>query len=940
MNDGFLNRPVRTPAAAYAASFAVLVVAVLLRWLLEPVLGGTLPLVTLFGAVAAAVWLGGHRGAIAVALFGYIACAYLFVAPRANLGLDETGNIVGFVAYVFTCALIIASGVAMRVAQARAAQRRETFRVTLRSIGDAVITTDVDGRITYLNEVAQSLTGWSQADAQGQPLDAVFPIVDEGTRTRVHNPAARALREGVVVGLANHTLLIRKDGTECPIDDSAAPIRDERGRVSGCVLIFRDVTAQRLAERDKAAQLLAARLLASIVESSEVAILSKALDGTIQTWNAAAERLFGYSAAQAVGKHISLVIPPDRIAEEDENIVRLKAGQRVEQFETERLCADGRRVWVSLTISPVKDGEGNVIGASTMVRDITRERQIEAERQRFVTLVETSTDFIGIADLGGVPTFLNRAGLEMVGLDSIEDARRVQVREFFFPEDQARVTQQFLPAVRENGHGEIEIRFRHFKTGEARWMSYKVLMLTDRGGRPLAFATVSQDISERKRLEDHLRSLAAHLSDADRRKDEFLATLSHELRGPLAPLSNALEIWKRVDDPETLRLARETMGRQLRQLERLVDDLLDLNRITYNRLELRRSRVALAAVIEQAVEGCRPLADERGHELSVDVPAEPSYLDADPARLAQVFGNLLNNACKYTNPGGKVSVTAGREGDDVVVSVKDTGTGIARENLESIFDMFTQADQSPEKAQGGLGIGLTLVKRLVHMHGGTVEARSEGPGFGTELVVRLPALPRAFEAPGDARGLVAAATAKAGAGGVTAAADGVAAADAERSARRILIVDDNTDSAVSLAMLLQLAGNETYTAFDGLGAIEAVEKHRPEVVLLDIGLPKMNGHDVCRHLREQAWGKELVLIALTGWGQDEDRRKSQEAGFDGHLVKPVDYDGLSRLLRSLAPQAADDRAAPDAAAPRAGARVAAIGESSTEPRATTEPRTA
>ena len=253
----------------------------------------------------------------------------------------------------------------------RASERRELFRVTLRSIGDAVITTDVEGRVTYMNAVAESLTGWNQADAVGQSLETVFRIVNEDTRQPVENPAMKALRDGVVVGLANHTVLIQKDGRECPIDDSAAPISDEHGNVSGCVLIFRDVTAQRRMERDKAGQLLTARLLASIVESSDDAIISKSLDGIIQSWNAAAERLFGYAAEQAVGRHISLVIPPERIAEEDQIIASLKAGQRIEHFETERLRSDGRRILVSLTISPIKDEAGNVVGASKIVRDVT-----------------------------------------------------------------------------------------------------------------------------------------------------------------------------------------------------------------------------------------------------------------------------------------------------------------------------------------------------------------------------------------------------------------------------------------------------------------------------------------------------------------------------------------------------------------------------------------
>jgi len=869
---------VRSSLKQYAIGFAAVVLAVLVRWALDPLMGDTLPLITLFGAVAAAVWVGGYRVAVPSAFAGYVACNYLFMPPRFGFDFASAANITGLVAYILTCALIIGFGEVARVAQSRTNESREVFRVTLRSIGDAVITTDTRGRVTYLNEVAESLTGWSHEEALGQPLDRVFKIINEATRVPVENPAMRALRKGIVVGLANHTVLIKKDGSECPIDDSAAPIRNEEGHVSGCVLIFRDVTAQRLSEQGKAEQLLTARLLASIVESSNDAIISKSLDGLIQSWNAAAERLFGYSAAEAIGKPISLVIPPERMAEEEEIIARLRAGQRLEHFETERLRRDGERITVSLTISPIKDDTGTVIGASKIARDVTERRRMERDRQNFVTLVENSTDFIGMCDMHGVPFFINRAGLEMVGLDNIAEARAVSIREFFFPEDQPTIMNEFFPRVVEMGHGEIEIRFRNFKTGAARWMAYKVVLLKDEGGQPLGFATVSQDVTERKRLEDHLRRLATDLSVADQRKNEFLATLAHELRNPLAPMTNMLEVLKRSKvDGEVLKRAHETIERQLDQMVRLVDDLLDLNRITHDRLELRQSEIELSSVIQQAVEVARPLLDSAGHKLVVELPQEPIYLFADRARLAQVFGNLLNNSAKYTQQQGAISLTAGRANGDVVVTIKDNGAGIPADKLDSIFDMFMQVDSTSDQSQGGLGIGLTLVKRLVEMHGGSIEPRSAGEGLGSEFVVRLPVLSQHTPTPvSDESG-----------------------AREPSTGRRILIVDDNRDSADSLSMLLEITGNQTYLANDGLEALQAAEQHRPDVMLLDIGLPKLDGHEVCRRIREQPWGKDIIMIALTGWGQEDDRRKSHEAGFNGHLVKPMDYDELLELLGKL-----------------------------------------
>ncbi|HEV8205013.1 MAG TPA: ATP-binding protein, partial [Pyrinomonadaceae bacterium] len=400
--------------------------------------------------------------------------------------------------------------------------------------------------------------------------------------------------------------------------------------------------------------------------------------------------------------------------------------------------------------------------------------------------------------------------------------------------------------------------------------------LKDDAGNVVGASKIARDVTRRKRLEDNLRKLAADLAETDRRKNEFLATLAHELRNPLAPISNMIEVVKRAgSNGELLKQAHETIERQLGQMVRLVDDLLDLNRITHDRLELRRSEIDLATVIEQAVEVARPLIDAAGQKLTIDLPDEAIYLNADQARLAQVFGNLLNNSCKYTRPNGAISLTARRNGNDEVwVSVRDNGAGIPPDKVDSIFDMFMQVDRSSDRSQSGLGIGLTLVKRLVEMHGGSIEVHSAGEEQGSEFVVHLPIIskPALVSAP-------------------------VSRVPPESSSqRRILIVDDNRDSADSLAMLFEITGNQTYLAHDGVEALESIEKYHPEVVLLDIGLPKLDGHEVCRRVREQPWGKDIRIIALTGWGQEDDRRKSEEAGFNGHLVKPVDYDKLLALL--------------------------------------------
>ena len=894
-----IDRPAGTSAATnYALSFAALAAAVLLRYLLDRWMGDALPLVTLFGAVAMAVWLGGYAPAVVATILGYLACSYFFIEPRGQIHLAEPGILIGLVAYLFTCSLIIGFGEAMRHAQMRASQRREVLRVTLHSIGDAVITTDVDGRITYLNTVAESLTGWTQREAVGQSLDAVFRIVNEDTGLPEPNPATKALRDGVVVGLANHTILVQKGGGECPIDDSAAPISDEDGNVSGCVLIFRDVSAQRRVQRERSSQLLAARLLASIIESSDDAILSKSLDGIVQSWNAGAERLFGYTAAQAVGRHISLIIPPDRIDEEDHIIASLKAGHRIDHFETERVTSDGRRLLVSLTISPIKDDEGRVIGASKIVRDVTVQRQLEQRERmllvqaavanaKFQAFFEQGALFAGIMELDGTLLEANRLSWEACGFTK-EQAIGKPFWEGPWWSPSAQLSEQIRAASAQAARGEtFRAEIPYFVgDGSERIADVTIQPIRDDAGRVLFLAPTGVDITDRRRveaerekLENNLRELAANLSEADRRKNEFLAMLAHELRNPLAPMSNAARALRLGGhEGESLRSASDMLERQVRQMSRLVDDLLDMSRISRGRIELRKEPLELAPVVSHAVEAARALYRSMDHELTVTMPDAPMQLSADPTRLAQVIGNLLNNASKFTDRGGHVWLMVGKEGHEAVIRVRDNGIGIAQEHIPGLWEMFAQVDTSLERSRGGLGIGLTLVKTLVEMHGGTVQAQSDGLARGSEFTIRLPILSNTA---------------------LPASSTGVSEPPLPTMRRRVLIVDDSEDGAESLAMLLQLGGHETHVAHDGIEAIEAAEKLRPDVVLLDIGLPRLNGYEVCHRLRKEPWAKDLMLVALTGWGQEEDRHRSKEAGFDAHLVKPVDHDALLRLLASL-----------------------------------------
>lgn len=626
------------------------------------------------------------------------------------------------------------------------AEQGERLRTTLASIGDAVIATDTGGHVTNMNAEAERLTEWSNAEAEGHTLDEVFHIVNEQSRLPVESPALRALREGKIVGLANHTVLIGKKGAEWPIDDSAAPIRCADGEIVGCVLVFRDV-----AERRQREQLLHQRdaLLQSVTDNAEVGLVIIGTEHKYIYANKSFARVLGLPAKNIVGSKVADVLPTVYESE-----IRLRLDQALA----------GETVQYELTLPPLAGKEESRHFAITY----TPLREEDAVESVVVSVI---------------------------------------------------------------------------------------------------------DVSNRKRVEDVLR-------DADRRKDEFLAILAHELRNPLAPIRNALSLLHAAgEDREVFHTATDMIRRQLTQLVRLIDDLLDVSRISRGKLELRKERVELNSILDQAVEIARPATEMAHLQLTKALPVESVFLQADPVRLTQVISNLLNNACKFTGEGGRIEVSAERRGADVVVSVKDTGIGIPPDKLESIFEMFSQVDRPVGRHEGGLGIGLTLVRRLVEMHEGTIEARSEGLGKGSEFVVRLPI---AVEAKS-----------------VKPPVEAPAAVDGVPGKRKMLVVDDNHDSAKSLAMLLRLAGNDVQMAFDGEEAVECAARIRPEVILLDIGLPKLNGYDACRRIREQPWGKDLVIIALTGWGQAEDRRKSSEAGFDRHLVKPVEHGTLTVMLKEL-----------------------------------------
>ena len=758
------------------------------------------------------------------------------------------------------------------------------MRITLASIGDAVITTDAEGRVVFLNPVAERLTGWTQAEARGRALGEVFRIVNESTRLPVENPAARALEAGQVVELAKHTLLIARNGTERPIDDSAAPMLDQNGSVLGAVLVFRDVSEKKRAEETQAT-------LAAIVQSSDDAILSKTLDGVIRSWNAGATRIFGYTADEAVGQNIRLLIPPERWDEETQILARLQLGQRIEHFETVRLAKGGRPVDISLSVSPVKDHDGRVIGASKIARDITARKRVDEALRTSERELQTAAQRLALAaaaaSLGDWSwdaasdkmTFSERAS-EIFGIAPNAVMDRDAMQALVFEDDVAQAQAEVERSIAARDQYEVEYRVVR-PSGEHVWVSSKGKAQYAADGSPSGIYGVVQDVTERKRLEQDLRQRVEELAEADRKKDEFIALLAHELRNPLAPIRAGLHVLKLgAADAGALERARAMMDRQLSHMVRLIDDLLDVSRISSSRLHVQKKPISLAEIVSHALEGVSPAIQAAGHRLEVAIPEQPVILDADLTRMAQVLGNLLTNSAKYTAKGGHIWLSAEVRDRRLIVSVRDNGIGIPAEALPRVFEMFSQVDRSVERVTGGLGIGLALVKGLVETHGGTVSAASPGPGLGSTFTLSLPIHGQ------DGKPKPAA------------AASGEAVA-ALVPRRRVLVADDSVDGAEAMAALLEALGSEAHVAHDGMAVVEAAQRLQPELVLMDVGMPRQNGLDATRQIRRQPWGQHMTIIALTGWGQAADRQRSHEAGCNGHLTKPIDVQQLEKLLNEL-----------------------------------------
>jgi PAS domain S-box-containing protein len=608
------------------------------------------------------------------------------------------------------------------------------MRVTLSSIGDAVITTDAKGGVTFLNPAAQALTGWTQAEAAGVILEGVFRIVNEESHETVESPTVRALRDGVIVGLANHTLLISKDGTERPIDDSASPIRDEQGIVAGVVLVFRDVTERRKQERAAEDALAYAEdIIANLREP--LIVLGEGLK--VKTANASFYRAFKVSKSETEGRSFCDLGHGEwndpRLREMLEGVS--STGMSVSDFDLESFFTTigARRLLLNARRFVTQDEESGLLllGIEDVTERKRAEDSVKDSELRYRRLFQTARDGILILDpatgtimeanpfMGGLLGFeLDEiVGKELweIGVFQDQAANKAAYQELL---DNGYIRYENLPLKTKAG-GSVDVEF--------------VSNLYMVGKRRVAQCNI-RDISGRIRLERQAKAQAMALADLLRRKDEFLAMLSHELRNPLSPILNAVHLL-RVQGEENLiqQQARTIIERQVGQLSRLVNDLLEVSRITSGTIRLQPERLDMRGIVERSLETCRPLIDRRRHLLTVTEPDEPLWLFADPTRLEQVVVNLLNNAAKYTDEGGRINITLRPEGLEMVLIVQDSGIGIDLEKFPDIFDLFTQADRSLDRSQGGLGVGLSLVQRLVEQHRGTVEVHSKGLGLGSEF---------------------------------------------------------------------------------------------------------------------------------------------------------------------------------------------------------------
>jgi PAS domain S-box-containing protein len=739
---------------------------------------------------------------------------------------------------------------------------------------DLIATASPEGLIDYINPAGRALLGIGSLESL------------ERVRIEDYHPdwAYRRVKEdGFPAALAHgqwldDSVLLGRDGAEIPVSQLILAQSDPiTGQVEYLSTICRDLS-ERIRANAALRQLQQEQEL--ILDSVPALIWYKDTANRMLRVNAAVARSLGLPKSRIEGHHSAEFYPheADRYYRDDLLVIESEA-PRYGIDEPYRLPT-GEQRWIRTDKIPLKDAAGWVTGILAMAIDIT-DRKVAEDALRISQSELTRAQAVARIGSWRLDVRYNAMhwSAEIYRLFGLPTDCPISYETFLsavHPDDRDAVDQRWQACLQGESY---EIDHRIVVDGEVKWVREKAeLEFNDQGELEYGFGT-AQDITESKLAEEALR-------ESDRRKDEFIAILAHELRNPLAPIKNAVQILRHPDlDESRLAWSRNVIERQVDRLTQLVDDLLDISRISRGKIALRRESLAVADLVARAVESCRPLIDARRHELILSLPSESTRIVGDPLRLEQVLSNLLNNAAIYTEPGGRIQLTVRQEGDEVILSVRDTGIGIAPVLLGQVFDLFVQADRSHRKAQGGLGIGLNLAKQLVDLHGGTIAVASEGVGQGCEFSVRLPVGTAQVEE-------VAPATPPPGAVGLP--------------RHRVLVADDNADVLESLALLLDLMGQEVRIARNGLEAVEIAAEFQPELILLDLGMPELSGYDACRRLRAEPAGRAgAMIVALSGWGQDRHQESTREAGFDRHLVKPIGLGELQGLLHAVSSDSGD-----------------------------------
>ncbi|HEY4214697.1 MAG TPA: PAS domain S-box protein [Steroidobacteraceae bacterium] len=747
----------------------------------------------------------------------------------------------------------------------------ERYQSLVENIQDyAILMLDPQGHVISWNQGAQKAKGYTAEEIIGSHFSRFYPP----------EAIARGLPETELEGATrlgrfeDEGWRVRKDGSMFWANVVITRMNDGAGQLVGFSKITRDLTERRNQELQLRLSEERFRLLVSGVKDYAIFMLDP--KGIVSTWNAGAESIKGYSASDIIGSHFSRFYPPEAIKRnlpETELLGAMMEGR----FEDEgwRIRKDGSRFWANVIITAVRNAAGHLIGFSKITRNLSERREHEEalrqSEERFRLLVDGVTEYaIMMLDGEGFVASWNAGAERIKGYKSHEILGKHVSH--FYPSEAIVASQPWeeLNTARTQGRTSSE-GWRVRKDGTLFWAASVITAMRDRDDKLYGYAKVTQDLTQRRHAEA--------LADTAQRMHEFIAMLAHELRNPLAPIRNAVAVMGRkgTNDP-VLEGMRQTIDRQSMQLTRLLDELLDVNRIARGQFTIERELIDIREVMSRALESSRPLIDAHNHAIDTKVPDGPVTVMGDAVRLTQAIVNLLNNAAKYTPDGGKIDVTTTVRGAEAEIRIKDNGKGIERSQLEKVFDLFVQIDPQANDTMGGLGVGLALVRRIVELHGGSVQARSAGIGRGSELIMRLPLSVQQLQVISDSEPRPQSALPR----------------------LRVLVVDDNKDAADTLALLLQSMGQYVSTVYDGASAVMLAQTFEPELVLLDIGMPHMSGYEVARAIRAISPGIKVALVAITGWGQETDKQRADDAGFQYHFVKPMSEEVLRGILVEVA----------------------------------------